>query len=207
MLSFVLWLSLQAFADDKKIESRWMQPRDLPELLAIERASGPGHWGEKEIQKSAQDSAVSVRVFTFDQHVVGYTVYRRLADKTAIEKFVVAPAYRNTGVSDAMAAEIVDPRRFAAGSLADTFAAYPHIGPVLPAMGYGPAQRAELARCIEASGAEVVIAGTPVDLAAMLDLAVPVVRARYAFEQRGGARLDEIVGGFLDRIRTSPSRS
>src|SRR5690606_15550800 len=99
------------------------------------------------------------------------------------------------------AAEIVDPRRFADGSLAAVYEAYPHIGPVLPAMGYGAVQRAELARSIAASGAEVVVAGTPVDLAAMLGIAVPVVRARYAFEQRGGARLDEIVGRFLDRIR------
>jgi predicted GTPase len=105
------------------------------------------------------------------------------------------------------AAEIVDPRRFADGSVAEVYRAYPHIGPVLPAMGYGAAQRAELARCIASSGAEVVVAGTPVDLAAMLGIAVPVVRARYAFEQRGGARLDEIVGRFLDRIRVSPSRS
>ena len=105
------------------------------------------------------------------------------------------------------AAEIIDPRRFADGSIAKVYQAYPHIGPVLPAMGYGAAQRAELARCIAASGAEAVVAGTPVDLAAMLGIGVPVVRARYAFEQRGGARLDEIVGRFLDRIRASPSRS
>lgn len=105
------------------------------------------------------------------------------------------------------AAEIIDPRRFADGSVAKVYQAYPHIGPVLPAMGYGAAQRAELARCVAASGAEVVVAGTPVDLAAMLGIGVPVVRARYAFEQRGGARLDEIVGRFLDRIRVSPSRS
>ena len=105
------------------------------------------------------------------------------------------------------AAEIVDPRRFADESLAAVYEAYPHIGPVLPAMGYVAVQRAELARSIAASGAEVVVAGTPVDLAAMLGIAVPVVRARYAFEQRGGARLDEIVGRFLDRIRVLPSRS
>lgn len=105
------------------------------------------------------------------------------------------------------AAEIIDPRRYADGSVAEVYKAYPHIGAVLPAMGYGTAQRAELARCIAASGAERVVAGTPVDLAAMLGIAVPVVRARYAFEQHGGARLDEIVGSFLDRIRVSSSRS
>jgi len=95
------------------------------------------------------------------------------------------------------AAAIVDPRPFADGSLAATYAAFPHIGPVLPAMGYGPAQRAELARCIAASGAEAVVVGTPFDLASMLGLSLPVVRARYRFEQRGGARLDQIVGDWL----------
>ncbi len=102
------------------------------------------------------------------------------------------------------AAAIVDPRPFADGSLAATYAAFPHIGPVLPAMGYGPAQRAELARCIAASGAEAVVVGTPIDLASMLGLSLPVVRARYRFEQRGGARLDEIVGDWLSAL---PSRS
>ena len=101
-------------------------------------------------------------------------------------------------------AAIVDPRPFADGSLAATYAAFPHIGPVLPAMGYGAGQRAELARCIAASGAEAVVAGTPIDLASMLELAVPVVRARYRFEQRGGARLDQIVGDWLSAL---PSRS
>ncbi|MCZ7559813.1 MAG: hypothetical protein M5U30_07035 [Burkholderiaceae bacterium] len=78
------------------------------------------------------------------------------------------------------AAAIVDPRPFADGSLAATYAAFPHIGPVLPAMGYGPAQRAELARCIAASGAEAVVVGTPFDLASMLGLSLPVVARAIA---------------------------
>ncbi|MCL4185386.1 MAG: hypothetical protein KJ011_18275, partial [Burkholderiaceae bacterium] len=105
------------------------------------------------------------------------------------------------------AREIVDPRPFAEGTLRETFAAWPHIGAVLPAMGYDPTQRAELVRCIEASGAQVVVAGTPIDLVAMLALRVPVVRARYAFEQRDGARLDGIVGRYLDGLTAAPSRS
>jgi len=105
------------------------------------------------------------------------------------------------------AAEIVDPRPHADGVLRAVYDAYPHIGPVLPALGYDPQQRAALARCIAASGAEVVVAGTPVDLAALLGTTVPVVRARYAFEQRGGARLDDAVGRFLETVSAAPSRS
>lgn len=110
----------------------------------------------------------------------------------------------HTAALAAGAATIIDPRPFADGSLAATYAAFPHIGPVLPAMGYGAEQRAELARCIAASGAEVVVAGTPIDLVSMLGLPVPVVRARYRFEQHGGARLDGIVEAWLNAL---PSRS
>lgn len=110
----------------------------------------------------------------------------------------------HTAALAAGAATIIDPRPFADGSLAATYTAFPHIGPVLPAMGYGAQQRAELARCIAASGAEVVVAGTPIDLVSMLGLSVPVVRARYRFEQHGGARLDGIVEAWLS---ASASRS
>ena len=70
--------------------------------------------------------------------------------------------------------------------MAAVFAAYPHVGPVLPAMGYSPAQIESLASSIRSAGAELVIAGTPVDLARLLDNEFPVVRARYDF-----ADLDE----------------
>ncbi|HMM51909.1 MAG TPA: GTP-binding protein [Burkholderiaceae bacterium] len=110
----------------------------------------------------------------------------------------------HTAALAAGAATIIDPRPFADGSLAATYTAFPHIGPVLPAMGYGAEQRAELARCIAASGAEVVVAGTPIDLVSMLGLPVPVVRARYRFEQHGGAGLDGIVEAWLSAL---PSRS
>ena len=82
---------------------------------------------------------------------------------------------------DAEAGEIVDPRPFAVGEIAEAFEDYAHLGPVLPALGYSPAQRVDLERTIEASGVDCVVAGTPIDLAALLDLDVPVVRARYAY--------------------------
>jgi predicted GTPase len=93
-------------------------------------------------------------------------------------------------------AEIVDPRASAARQIADMYDRFPHIGPVLPAMGYGKAQLAALRDTIENSSADVVIAATPVDLAALIDLAKPVVRARYEFaemEQPG-------LGGEIDRF-------
>jgi predicted GTPase len=83
---------------------------------------------------------------------------------------------------DAGAAEIVDPRESAVPEVAAVFQQYPHIGKILPAMGYGPAQIAALRATIEGSRAELVVTGSPIDLDALLDVRLPVVRARYAFQ-------------------------
>lgn len=94
------------------------------------------------------------------------------------------------------AAEIVDPRRSAAPAMAAVFAAFPHLGPVLPAMGYDAAQRAALAQTIARSAAEVVVSGTP---AALEGIAKPVIRARYAYEEAASPGLGEAVDAFLAR--------
>ena len=95
------------------------------------------------------------------------------------------------------AAEIVDPRPYAAASLRDVFAAYSHLANVLPAMGYGPAQVRDLAETINRSGAEVVVAGTPIDLARDLNLEMPVVRAHYDFADLESPGLGDAVDAFL----------
>jgi len=83
----------------------------------------------------------------------------------------------------AHAARIIDPRRWAAPEIAAVYAQYPHIGAVLPAMGYSAGQLAALRASINAAEADVVVAGTPIDLAALLQLNKPVVRARYEFAE------------------------
>ena len=97
------------------------------------------------------------------------------------------------------AAAIVDPRVCAAPEIAAVYAQYPHIGPVLPALGYYPEQLAALRQTILASAAEVVVAATPCDLAALLHLDIPVVRARYAFAEAGEPGLGRVVDAFLAR--------
>lgn len=91
------------------------------------------------------------------------------------------------------AAEILDPRGFAVPEMAAVYAQYPHIGPVLPAVGYSPAQQQALADTIRASGADVVVAGTPIDLAKRLEAVqlrgVKVVRARYRYADAAGSDL------------------
>jgi predicted GTPase len=84
------------------------------------------------------------------------------------------------------AAEIVDPRPYAVGTLRDVYARYP-VGPVLPAMGYSPAQIDELERTIDGAPVDVVIIATPVDLAKVADIRKPSVRVRYELEERRGS--------------------
>jgi predicted GTPase len=97
------------------------------------------------------------------------------------------------------AAEIVDPRSHADPGIAALYAQYPHLGPVLPAMGYSPGQLAALARSIDAVPADLVVSGTPVDLAALTPLAKPVVRARYEFAEVDSPGLGDVIDDFLRR--------
>lgn len=103
--------------------------------------------------------------------------------------------------------EFVDPRPVAIGSIADTFARYPHIGPVLPAMGYGAAQLADLRATIEASGCEVVVNGSPFRLAGLLDLdaglGIEVRDAVYAFADAGSPTLAQALAPWIDRWRSA----
>ncbi|HXJ33766.1 MAG TPA: cyclic 2,3-diphosphoglycerate synthase [Candidatus Eisenbacteria bacterium] len=101
---------------------------------------------------------------------------------------------------DAGAAEIVDPRSAAAEPIREVYARHPHIGPVLPAMGYGPAQLAALAETIDGARADVVVSGTPIDLAALLALTTPVVRARYEFADVDQPGLGALLDARLPRV-------
>ncbi len=93
--------------------------------------------------------------------------------------------------------EIVDPRASAVGDIAEVFRRYPHIGKVLPAMGYSQKQRADLQATINGSEADAVISGTPSDLAHLMTLNKPVIRARYEFSEVGEPKLSALVETFL----------
>lgn len=91
------------------------------------------------------------------------------------------------------AAEIVDPRPFAVGSIQATYAKYPTTGAVLPAMGYGAQQIADLEATINAADADLVIAATPIDLTRVLKSRLPMKRVRYELQEIGTPTLDEIL--------------
>jgi predicted GTPase len=80
------------------------------------------------------------------------------------------------------AIEIVDPRPYASGSILKVYQDFPHLGAVLPAMGYSEIQMKELEKTLNASNCDVVVAGTPIELGRLLKLNKPVVRVRYRIE-------------------------
>lgn len=97
----------------------------------------------------------------------------------------------------AQAAEIIDPRRVAAAEIAQVYTQYPHIGHVLPAVGYHPTQLQALKETIDAAEADVVISATPCDLSAVIEIDKPVVRAQYQFAEAGEPSLARHVEAFL----------
>jgi predicted GTPase len=83
------------------------------------------------------------------------------------------------------AAELVDPRPFAVGSIAKTLEEYPHVTELLPAMGYGRQQMDELKETIARSDADVVLIGTPIDLRRVIDIDKPALRVTYSLQELG----------------------
>jgi predicted GTPase len=98
------------------------------------------------------------------------------------------------------AREIVDPRPFAVGSIAETFQSYPAIGAVLPAMGYGDEQVRDLAT-IERVPCDVVVVGTPIDLSRLVKIRQPVVRVRYELQEIGQPDLGAVLADFVEKLQ------
>jgi predicted GTPase len=91
------------------------------------------------------------------------------------------------------AAEIIDPRPYAAGSILNTYEKYPTTGAVLPAMGYGEAQMKELEQTINTTPCDLVLIGTPIDLGKLLNIEHPHQRVRYELQEIGRPTLLEIL--------------
>lgn len=99
------------------------------------------------------------------------------------------------------ATQLVDPRPFAVGSLRDTFARYPTIGAVLPAMGYSDEQRRDLEETINATPCDVVVAGTPMDLARVVDCRHPLRRVTYELRETGATTLEQVLAPIITKAR------
>ncbi len=91
------------------------------------------------------------------------------------------------------AAQLVDPRPAAVGSIREVLDRYPALEPLVPAMGYGPAQVRELEATLNAVDADLVLSATPIDLTRLLQLTKPITRVRYELSQIDGAPLAELI--------------
>jgi len=105
----------------------------------------------------------------------------------------------HVAVTRAGAAAVIDPRPFAVGSIAEAYARYPHVGAVLPALGYAGSQRDELARTIRAAAPDVVVDASPARIGRVVAIDVPIVEVTYRFEQLSGTS--------LVRLATAAARS
>ena len=97
------------------------------------------------------------------------------------------------------AAEIVDPRPYAVGSIAETFKKYSHLGALLPAVGYGREQIKELEETIDATPCDVIVIGTPIDLRRVLTISKPAVRAEYNLKELGTPTLEDVLKKHFQR--------
>jgi predicted GTPase len=91
------------------------------------------------------------------------------------------------------AAELVDPRPCAVGTIAETFEHYPHVGALLPAMGYGRRQMKDLRATIRKCDPDLVLIGTPIDLRRLIDLETPALRVTYRLQEMGEPTLKDIL--------------
>lgn len=102
------------------------------------------------------------------------------------------------------ARELVDPRPFAVGKLADTFNIYPEIGVLLPAMGYGEEQLKDLETTINNTDCDAVVIGTPIDLTRIIRINKPSTRVFYDLQVIGDPNLEEILADFLKKHKMVP---
>ncbi|HCX73263.1 MAG TPA: GTPase, partial [Candidatus Cloacimonas sp.] len=94
------------------------------------------------------------------------------------------------------AADLVDPREWAVGTIKDTYDKYPEIGILLPAMGYGKQQMKDLEDTINASDCDVVIIGTPIDLRRVININKPTVQVGYELQEIGKPTLEDVLKDF-----------
>ena len=103
----------------------------------------------------------------------------------------------HVGATKCEALEIIDPRKYAVGSIGATFRKFPHLKDVLPAMGYSTEQRKELEETINSSDADIVVSGTPIDIRRVITPNKKVVRVRYELKPIRGPGLESILKEFV----------
>jgi predicted GTPase len=103
------------------------------------------------------------------------------------------------------AAELIDPRPYAVGSIKATFEKFPHLGNLLPAMGYSETQRHELEETIQRVPCDVVLVATPIDLARTIRIDKPSIRVRYEVEEVGAPAIRQLIQRFTEQHERVPA--
>jgi predicted GTPase len=99
------------------------------------------------------------------------------------------------------AAEIIDPRPYAVGKLAETFRLYPNVGTLLPAMGYGEEQMRDLTATIERTDCDSVIIATPIDLGRVIQITKPNTRVEYSLQEIGHPNMEDVLESFIRKVK------
>jgi len=102
------------------------------------------------------------------------------------------------------AGTIVDPKPYAVGSIGEAYKKYAHLGAILPALGYGERQIAELKETIDRIPCDVVVIGTPIDLRRVVTINKPTVRVKYELKVLGPVSLEQVLDGFIQRSGIKP---
>jgi predicted GTPase len=170
------------------------RPEDVLEVLASVRAVNPG----------ARVVEAASPLFVDNPAVLGGKRVLCIEDGPTLTHGEMEVGAGYLGARKCGAGEIVDPRPFLSGELEETFRRYPHVGPVLPAMGYGEGQIRELeetvARAVSEGGVEAVAVGTPIALDRLIRIPVPLTRVRYELQPLGSPDLKDVLGPFLERL-------
>jgi predicted GTPase len=106
----------------------------------------------------------------------------------------------------APASQIVDPRLTAAPAIAEVYARYPHMGLILPAVGYDSVQLAALEETMRRADCDVIVSASPIDLAALVNVGKPIVRARYEYADAGEPTLGSFVDALVAKHRAVAGR-
>ncbi|MBI1969967.1 hypothetical protein HYS48_04700 [Candidatus Woesearchaeota archaeon] len=90
-------------------------------------------------------------------------------------------------------AKVIDPRKYAVGSIKETYKKFPHLGPILPAMGYTRKQMAELKKTINRAKVDAVVVGNPINLAKLIKMNKPSTRVKYQLQELQGPTLKSLI--------------
>ena len=174
----------------------------LADVIVISKTDSAPPEGIKTIEENAARANPSAKVIRAGLRLLAPDAERLRGHRAVVVEDGPTVTHGGLGtgagtlVAERHGAVIIDPRPFAAGSIAGVYRDYPHLQKILPAMGYGEAQVKDLEETIRRSNAEFVVDGSPVDLGRLVHVPQPILSVRYEYDDLGG-KVSAILDGFL----------